>query len=90
MPQNSTFLPGLRSLNSNSYETDVSLQKGFLTGGTASIGWDNLHQNSNSPLLTYNPSLTSSAYISVTQPLLRGFGVGVNNRYIRITQNNRQ
>jgi outer membrane protein len=90
VPQNSTFLPGLRSLNSNSYETDVSLQKGFLTGGTASIGWDNLHQNINSPLLTYNPSITSSAYVSVTQPLLRGFGIGVNNRYIRITKNNRQ
>jgi len=90
VPQNSTFLPGLRSLNSTTYDTDVSLQKGFLTGATASIGWDNLHQNVNSPLLTYNPSITSSAFVSVTQPLLRGFGIGVNNRYIRITKNNRQ
>jgi outer membrane protein len=89
-PQNSTFLPGLRSLNSTTYDTDVSLQKGFLTGATASIGWDSLHQNVNSPLLTYNPSITSSAFVSVTQPLLRGFGIGVNNRYIRITKNNRQ
>ncbi len=89
-PQNSTFLPGLRSLNTDATVADVSLQKGFATGGTASIGWDNLHQNANSPLLNYNPSITSDVYINVSQPLLRGFGPAVSNRYIRITKNNRQ
>jgi outer membrane protein len=89
-PQNSTFLPGLRSLNTNATQADVSLQKGFVTGATASVGWDNLHQNINSPLVTYNPSISSDMYINVTQPLLRGFGPAVNNRYVRISKNNRQ
>ncbi|HEX4164022.1 MAG TPA: TolC family protein [Bryobacteraceae bacterium] len=89
-PQNSTFLPGLRSLNTNATEADVALQKGFVTGATASVGWDNLHQNTNSPLVTYNPSITSDMYVNLSQPLLRGFGPAVNNRYVRITRNNRQ
>jgi outer membrane protein TolC len=89
-PQNSTFLTGLQSLNANTTVADVGLQKGFLSGATASVGWNNTHQDINSPLLNYNPAITSSVFINVSQPLLRGFGVAVNNRYIRITKNNRK
>jgi len=89
-PQNSTFLPGLRSLNANTVEADVAVRKGFVTGTTATIGWNNLRQDVNSPLLNYNPYTTSSLYVSVNQPLLRGLGIAVNTRYIRITRNNRQ
>ena len=89
-PQNNTFLSGLRSINADSTTADISLQKGFATGATATVGWDNLRQNSNSPLLNYNPAISSDLYISVSQPLLRGFGPAVNNRYLRISRNNRK
>jgi outer membrane protein len=89
-PQNNIFLSGLRSLNGDSEEMDIALQKGFTTGATASIGWTNFRQDVNSPLLIYNPSTASSLFVSVNQPLLRGFGTGVNNRYIRITKNNQK
>jgi outer membrane protein len=89
-PQNSTFLPGLRSLNASTSEADVALEKGFLSGATASVGWNNLRQDVNSPLLSYNPSTSSNIFVTVTQPLLRGFGTAVNNRYIAITKNNRK
>jgi outer membrane protein len=89
-PQNNIFLTGLRSLNGDSEEMDVALQKGFTTGATASIGWTNFRQDVNSPLLVYNPSTASSLFVSLNQPLLRGFGTSVNNRYIRITKNNQR
>jgi outer membrane protein len=88
-PQNSTFLPGLRSLNSDTVGGGVAFEKGFLSGATAKVGWDSLRQDINSPLLSYSPYVTSNLYVTVTQPLLRGAGIAVNNRYIRITKNNR-
>jgi outer membrane protein TolC len=89
-PQNSALLPNLRSLNSSSAWSHVGLQQGFLSGGQLEFGWDNQQQRVNSPLLNYNPFTRASLGLTFTQPLLRGFGLGVNNRYIRIARNNRQ
>ncbi|HEY7212916.1 MAG TPA: TolC family protein [Bryobacteraceae bacterium] len=90
-PQNSIFLPaGLRSLNGDTTVGNVALEKGFVTGAKATVGWDNLHQDINNPLLTYNPSTASDIYLNFSQPVLRGFGPAVNNRYVRITKNNRK
>src|SRR5439155_27320710 len=38
----------------------------------------------------YNPTLSSSLGLTVTQPLLRGFGIDLNRRYIRIARNSRK
>lgn len=89
-PQNSAFLSQLQSLNSNTSVANVGLQQGFITGGLLSVGWDNTRQNINSPLVNYNPATNSSLGLNFTQPLLRGFGPAVNNRYIRIAKNNRR
>lgn len=89
-PQNSAFLPNLRSLNSRSTYGGVGLQQGFSTGGFLDLNWDNDRVRVNSPLLNYNPATRSSLGVQFTQPLLRGFGPAVNNRYIRISKNNRQ
>jgi outer membrane protein TolC len=42
--------------------------------------------NSSSPL--FNPSLQGDLDFYVTQPLLQGFGLPVNNRYIKVAKNN--
>lgn len=89
-PQNSVFLGQTRSLNANTSVANVGIQQGFSTGGFFEVGWNNLNQRINNPLLNYNPAIASSFGISFTQPLLRGFGLGVNRRYIRIAQNNRK
>ncbi len=89
-PQNNTFLPGVRSLNSDTTVANAAFQQGFTTGGTMEVFFNNSRQNLNSPLFLYNPGVLSSVGVSITQPLLRGFGWGVNRRYIRIAKNNRQ
>lgn len=89
-PQNSTFIPNIRSLNSRATETGVGLQQGFITGGYLDFGWTNQNLRTNSPLLNYNPYSNASLGLTFTQPLLRGFGPNVNKRYIRIARNNGQ
>lgn len=89
-PQNSTFLPDLRSLNSRVTSSGFGFQQGFITGGYVDFGWTNQNLHTNNPLLNYNPYNSASLGLTFTQPLLRGFGPGVNRRYIRIARNNGQ
>jgi outer membrane protein TolC len=49
--------------------------------------FDNTRFTSNAARYTYNPILSSSLGFTVTQPLLRGFGIELNSRYIHIAKN---
>lgn len=89
-PQNSSFLTPLRSLNSKTATGTVGIDQGFATGGTLSLGFQNLRQSSNTPLLSYSPYSAASLGLSLRQPLLRGAWSGVNTRYIRIARNNQR
>ena len=51
--------------------------------------FNGLGTNTNSLRSTYNPYSTSALGFNLIQPLLRGFGPGVNRRYIRIANNDR-
>jgi outer membrane protein len=88
-PQNSTFLPNLLSLNSNTTTGTLGIEKGFLSGASVTASWNSIHQDVNNPLYLYNPATYSSITVNFTQPLLQGFGWSVNDRYIRIARNNR-
>ena len=50
--------------------------------------FDNTRLTSNAARYTYNPILNSSLGFTITQPLLRGFGIELNRRFIRIAKNN--
>jgi outer membrane protein len=88
--QNSVFLPGVGSLNSNTTVANVGYQQGFTSGGTLNVFFNNSRLNQNNPLFLYNPTVTSSLGVIFTQPLLRGFGFEANRRYIKIAANNRR
>jgi outer membrane protein len=88
--QNSIFLPGIASLNSNNTVATIGYQQGFTSGGTLNVFFNNSRLNQNNPLFLYNPTVTSSIGANFTQPLLRGFGFQANRRYIRISANNRR
>lgn len=88
--QNSIFIPGLRSLNAETTNASIAYQQGFTTGGSFEVFFNNSRVDTNSPLLLYNPFTSSSVGVNFVQPLLRGFGFGVNRRYIRIANNNRK
>ncbi|MBV8818120.1 MAG: TolC family protein, partial [Acidobacteriaceae bacterium] len=88
LPQASVLTYGTTSLNNNNWLGNVSLQKSFETGGTVSIGYNQNYVNSNGLRADYNPYTSTSLGITVTQPLLQGFSIATNRRFIRIARNN--
>jgi outer membrane protein TolC len=90
-PQSSTFVTGTNFLVTQYQAAQTGVQKGFLTGTTVTFGLVNtigLHQNS--PTNDFNPLTTGSLSLQITQNLLQGFGIAVNNRAIRVAKNQLQ
>jgi len=61
----------------------------FLTGTNVTANWNNTRSSSDTANF-FNPAVTSSLSISISQPLLNGFGKSTWTRNIRIAQNNRK
>jgi len=87
LPQASFSSYSIYALTTNGFTGNAGLQQGFSTGGSINVGYDNLYQNSNALRNDYNPFTTASLGLTVTQPLLQGFGISTNRRFIRIGQN---
>jgi outer membrane protein len=87
-PQSNTTLVGTTELISKNQIYNLSIGQAFATGGTAVLSFSNLNQEQNSFRQTINPAISSSMDLTVTQPLLQGFGLAVNNRPIRVARNN--
>src|SRR5205085_12567955 len=86
-PQTSSFVTGTNSLIANNFTGNLGLQKGFSTGTEIVVGFNNNRQVSNASRAQYNPYTTGSLGLTVTQPLLQGFSIPVNRRFIRIAKN---
>jgi len=87
-PESNSFVVGTSALVNTAKTTDFSIGQTFATGGTAILSFNNLNQFQNSFRNTINPNTASSLDLTVTQPLLQGFGLALNNRTIRIAKNN--
>jgi outer membrane protein TolC len=83
-PQSNSVVTGTPSLITNSLVANAGIQQGFASGAVASLVFNNNHQDLNSLRTAYNPYTGSSLGVNVTQPLLRGFGLSLNRRFIRI------
>ena len=74
-------------LVSNNFNGNVGYTQGFSPGTLLGVTFDNTQLTSNAARYTYNPILNSSLGFTVTQPLLRGFGIELNRRFISIAKN---
>jgi outer membrane protein len=81
---------GVNALVSNTTTANAGITTGFSTGATASLTFNNAHTNWNATDNGFNPFNGSSLGVTVTQPLLRGFGNALNRRFIRIAGNERK
>jgi outer membrane protein len=79
---------GVSALHIDNLGGSFGVQRGFSTGTSVSLGYNSLRQRGNWPSADFNPFMTASLGLTVTQRLLQGFSVGVNRRYIRIANNN--
>ncbi|MCC7499780.1 MAG: TolC family protein [Bryobacterales bacterium] len=90
VPQNNPLITGTDSLVTSGPAGSAGIGQGFATGASVHLDFNSAWQRSNSARNVFNPFNTSSLGLTVTQPLLRGFGAAMNRRFIRIAQNNRR
>jgi outer membrane protein len=77
-------------LSSNNINANAGLTQGFSPGTQLTMTFDNTRITSDAARYTYNPILNSSLGFTITQPLLRGFGIELNRRFIRIAKNDQR
>jgi outer membrane protein TolC len=87
-PQSNTITTGLSSIAYDYRSYQSGIQQSFLTGSTVSLAYSQSHVAANNPLNDLNPNTTGAATLQVTQHLLQGWGLAVNNRNIRVAKNN--
>lgn len=89
-PESNTVFTGVPNLQSNTGTANFSYSQGFAPGTNLSVGFQNNRQTTNSIFNTLDPTINSFFRATITQPLLQGFGWGLNTRFIRIARNDRE
>lgn len=87
--QTGTVLAGATSLKQESYTYDLGLSKKFLTGTEASFTYTMKEAQSNATFATLYPQYNTSWLLSLTQPLLKDFGPGIQKSQIKIASLNK-
>ncbi len=78
---------GVPALTTNTTNVDAGYSQGFGPGTQLNVTFNNSRQTLNSFESNFSPYTASNLGFTVTQPLLRGFGLAVNRRFIRIAKN---
>lgn len=86
-PQSDAFSTGSNYYSSHSLYGSVSYMQGFSTGTMLNTTFTSSRLNEASTRLNLNPFISGTLSVSITQPLLQGFGVQTNRRYIHIAKN---
>jgi outer membrane protein TolC len=81
---------GVPSLQLNTGQFNLNYSQAFATGTSISFSFNNSRQTTNSPFFTLSPTLSAAYRFTIQQPLLAGFGLGPNLRYLRIAKNNKK
>ena len=77
------------SVLTNSYRQYIfQYAQQFITGTSAQFTFYDYRSLLNSAVPLFNPSITGFLDLQISQNLLQGFNIGVNNRDIRIAKNN--
>ena len=69
------------------YDWDISISQKFITGGEYELSMDNNKNETSSSFASLNPLYSSELELTVTQPLLKDFGIDLNKREIYIAKN---
>jgi outer membrane protein TolC len=91
-PVSNPFLSGtsLTSIKSHASIFNNQYTQTFHTGTNLTVLWDNNRSSSNASANVFNPAVSSNLQVSLSQPLLNGFGKQLWTRNIRIANNNRK
>jgi outer membrane protein TolC len=85
--QTTTATTGSQVLSANNFNTNLGYVQGFSLGTQVAGNFQNQRITQNALRNIFNPYDITNLGFTVTQPLLRGFGKEVNQRFIRIAKN---
>src|SRR5271166_2136594 len=89
-PQSNTILSGTPFFLNNSRTYQFGYGQTWVTGTSAQLTYTSYRSAVNSLYNVLSPYTAGSLDLFINQPILQGFGVGVNNRNIRVAKNNRK
>ncbi|MGB2638060.1 MAG: TolC family protein [Candidatus Acidiferrum sp.] len=96
-PINNPFTTGagtgsssVAAILSHSFIFNNSYSQTFETGTNITAAWDNTRSSSTAGANFLNPYVQSTLSVSITQPLLNGYGLATGTRNIRIAKNDRK
>ena len=87
-PEVNAFQVGTPLFKTNQIEVLSNFSQSFPIGTNVSITYQGERLATNSPDFSINPELFSNFQLQITQPILAGFGLATNERYIRIAKRN--
>lgn len=87
-PMTNAFTVGSNYVVSSTRALNYGISKSFLTGTSVDLSWNNTRALSSSTRSDFNPFIDAGATLTISQPLLRGFGIATNSRNIKIARNN--
>ena len=88
--QSTSAFSGVPFTTQNTSTVNFGYTQGFHWGTTMTVGFNNNRTTTNQPFSLLTPSLGTNFRFSLSQPLLQGFGLLSNTRFIRIAKNNRE
>jgi outer membrane protein len=86
-PQADSFQTGTNLFSSHTVSGSVGYVQGFSTGTSLAASYISTRVNEASTRLNLNPFTSAALSLTLNQPLLQGFGIGVNRRFIHIAAN---
>ncbi|MGA2212000.1 MAG: TolC family protein [Bryobacteraceae bacterium] len=87
-PESNILLSYTPSLIAATQTVALQYAQSFVTGTYTQLTYGETRSSYNSPAFDINPFINGYLDLYVTQNLLQGFGVAVNNRNIRVASNN--
>jgi outer membrane protein len=87
-PESNLLLAGVPALINDTRAFQAGYFQQFITGTQAQVTFSSTRYHYNSPAFETNPFTSGGLDFFVQQPLLQGFSIAANNRYIRVAKNN--
>ena len=89
-PQTNTLLNDTSALTTDYRQYVLQYSQQWVTGTSMSATYFSYRSQLNSPTVLLNPATNGSLDLQISQNLLQGLSVAVNNRDIRVARNNRK
>ena len=89
-PEPNVATVGTELFKQNNIEVQTQYQQSFPLGTYLQVNYTGFRTANNSPFFAVNPELSSNFQVYLNQPLLYGFGLASNERFIHIAKRNLQ